>query len=68
MRHKVFWNELSLSPLHNGREMWRTTIDMFHWTNPKKTHAAHKGARIEIASFSEWLANSKRCAKRKASE
>jgi len=37
MRHKVFWNELSLSPLHNGREMWRTTIDMFHWANPKKT-------------------------------
>jgi len=42
---------------------------MFHWANPKKNtrrSAFQNGARIEIASFSEWLANMKCCAQRKA--
>jgi len=45
MRHKVFLNELLLSTMHNGREMQRTTIDMFHWANPKKQNTAHKERR-----------------------
>ena len=67
MRQKVFLNESSLSPMHNGREMQKTTNDLFHWANPKtkKTRRTKKGARIKIADFSEWLANRKRCAQRK---
>ena len=48
MRQKVFLNEISLFPMYNGREIQKTTIDMFHWANPKKN---------KTQRFSEWRAN-----------
>jgi len=67
---KSSWNEIMFSHIHNGREMYRTTIDMFHWTHPKKhrrstqrkareyrTRTFQNGSRIENAARKERRAN-----------
>jgi len=61
MRQKVFLNEISLSPIAmSGRCKELQLICSIGQTQKKTRHSAFEnGARIEIASFSEWLANRK---------
>jgi len=51
---------------------WQWDVENYNWYFPlgkpkkRKRRTFQNGARIEIASFSEWLANMKCCAQRKA--
>jgi len=59
MRQKVFLKRNIVLP----HTQWQGDVENYNWYVPldkpkqNKTHRWKKGTRIEIASFSEWLAN-----------